>query len=327
MSTQAYNPALHRFAQFLVAATAFLLVAGGSVTSNDAGLAVPDWPTSFGSYYKIPPMVGGVLFEHGHRMVAQFVGLLTIILAVWMQRTEKRAYMRKLGWWALALVIVQGIFGGLTVLMLTPPPVSSVHALLGQTFFWLTALIALFTSRAFVETRVEPVMETLRPGLGRLSLLLVGSLYLQLLTGAVFRHVWTKQGPNASAAYSSGEIVGYFLVPHLLNVVIVVALLLWTCSRALVAHGSTHALRRPALWLLALLQAQLALGFLAYLNRVEWGATAPQPTLWLVLTTVGHLLVGAFMLAAAVVLAVQARRWVVPQAQGVREGVGEAVSA
>ena len=87
---------------FLAAATLVLIALGALVTSNDAGLSVPDWPTSFGSLYKIPPMVGGVKYEHGHRMFAEFVGLLIIAMAVWTQRVERRAWMKALGWIALA---------------------------------------------------------------------------------------------------------------------------------------------------------------------------------------------------------------------------------
>ncbi len=85
-----YHRGLHRFAVFTACATLVLIVAGALVTSNDAGLSVPDWPTTFGSFYKMPRMVGGVKYEHGHRMVAEFVGLLTIILAVWTWQVEKR---------------------------------------------------------------------------------------------------------------------------------------------------------------------------------------------------------------------------------------------
>src|SRR5438309_6279034 len=104
-----YNQAHHRFLVFTACATFLLIVAGALVTSNDAGLSVPDWPTSFGSLYKLPPMVGGVRFEHTHRMIAQAAGLMTIILAIWTWRSEKRRWMRILGWGALATVIGQGI--------------------------------------------------------------------------------------------------------------------------------------------------------------------------------------------------------------------------
>src|SRR5260370_8203499 len=96
-----YHRGLHRFAVFTASATLVLIVAGALVTSNDAGLSVPDWPTTFGSFYKMPHMVGGVKYEHGHRMVAEFVGLLTIILAAWTWQVEKRRWLRLLGLAAL----------------------------------------------------------------------------------------------------------------------------------------------------------------------------------------------------------------------------------
>src|SRR5271165_7031369 len=105
------NKALHRFAILLAFWTLLLVVAGGLVTSNDAGLSVPDWPLSYGKL--MPKMDGGIFFEHGHRMVATTVGLLTIILAVWLWRVEKRPWMRRLGWAALAAVIAQGLLGGM----------------------------------------------------------------------------------------------------------------------------------------------------------------------------------------------------------------------
>ena len=113
-----YNRSLHRFAVVLACWTFLLIIAGALVTSNDAGLSVPDWPTSFGSWYKIPKLVGGVKFEHTHRMIAQVAGVLTIILAVWTWRSEKRRWLRILGFAALGTVIAQGILGGITVLLL-----------------------------------------------------------------------------------------------------------------------------------------------------------------------------------------------------------------
>src|SRR5690349_22510192 len=104
-----FHAGLHRFAVVLSTCIFLLIVAGALVTSNDAGLSVPDWPTSFGSVYKIPPMVGGVRFEHGHRRAAEFVGLLTIILGVWTWRTDERRWMRLRGITVRGVVLVQGI--------------------------------------------------------------------------------------------------------------------------------------------------------------------------------------------------------------------------
>ena len=126
-----------------------MLIAGALVTSNDAGLSVPDWPLSYGSL--MPPMIGGIFYEHGHRMIASFVGLLSIILAVWLWRVYSRRppgerWLRWLGVAALGAVIVQGLLGGLTVLFYLPPAVSSAHATLAQLFFATVVSIALFTS-------------------------------------------------------------------------------------------------------------------------------------------------------------------------------------
>ncbi len=109
---------LHRFAVFTAACTFLLLVAGALVTSNDAGLAVPDWPLSYGSV--APPMVGGIFYEHSHRVMATFVGILTIVLAVWLWRSEPRRWVRRLGLIALGAVIAQGVLGGLTVVFFLP---------------------------------------------------------------------------------------------------------------------------------------------------------------------------------------------------------------
>jgi heme A synthase len=130
------NLGLHRFALFTACCTAFLIFVGGLVTSTESGLAVPDWPLSYGMLF--PPMVGGIFYEHGHRMVASFVGLLTVILAIWTWRRETRAWVRRLSLAALAAVILQGLLGGLTVLYLLPTPISMTHACLAQTFFCMT---------------------------------------------------------------------------------------------------------------------------------------------------------------------------------------------
>src|SRR5271168_5492306 len=114
-----FRPAVHAYAIFTACSTVFLLVAGALVTSNDAGLAVPDWPTSYGTFF--PPMVGGIFYEHGHRMVATFVGMATIGLALILWKLDGRPWMRRLGGVALAAVVVQGLFGGLTVKLRLPP--------------------------------------------------------------------------------------------------------------------------------------------------------------------------------------------------------------
>jgi cytochrome c oxidase assembly protein subunit 15 len=135
----------HRFALLLAASTLALIFIGGLVTSTESGLAVPDWPLSYGML--MPPMVGGVFYEHGHRMAASFVGFLTLVLAFWTWRRESRAGVRRLGWAALAAVIAQGLLGGLTVIFLLPTAISVTHACLAQTFFLMTIAMAYATSR------------------------------------------------------------------------------------------------------------------------------------------------------------------------------------
>ena len=300
-----YNRAHHRFCLLLAGATLALIVAGALVTSNDAGLAVPDWPTSFGSLYKIPPMVGGVKFEHGHRMIAEFIGLLTIVLAVWTQRVERRRWMRVLGWTALATVIAQGVLGGITVKFFLPPWVSTAHATLAQTFFCIVVSFAVFTGKSWTEDvptlplRIRSGQDgapagpgnPLRPGVRTLALLAAASVYVQLILGAAFRHSGLK------------------LLPHLISAVVVTSLILWTVTRVLSGFASLPQLRRPATFLLGLLFVQLSLGFAAYLTRVEWGKDAPQPKLPMVLSTVAHVAVGALLLATTVLLAIQAQRY------------------
>src|ERR1700733_13791974 len=138
------NQGVHRFAIFTACCTVLLLTAGALVTSNDAGLAIPDWPLSYGSL--MPPMIGGIFYEHGHRMIATLVGTLTIALAVWLSLVEPRRWVRRLGWTALGLVVAQGLLGGLTVKLMLPPAVSMAHATLAPLFFVSILSLAVFTS-------------------------------------------------------------------------------------------------------------------------------------------------------------------------------------
>src|SRR6058998_2993720 len=145
---------LHKFSRYVAASTVLLILAGSFVTSTDSGLSVPDWPTTYGwNMFTFPPSkwVGGILYEHGHRLIASTVGFLTIVLAVWVWLQEDRRWMRWLGVTALGAVIAQGILGGLTVLFFLPTAISTAHAGLAEIFFCLTVAIALFTSRGWIE--------------------------------------------------------------------------------------------------------------------------------------------------------------------------------
>ena len=305
-----YNRSHHRFAVFTAGVTFCLLIAGALVTSNDAGLSVPDWPTSFGSIYKIPHMVGGVRFEHTHRMVAEFVGLLTIILAIWTWRVDKRRWIKALAVGALGTVVAQGVLGGLTVLFYLPPAISSAHAALAQTFFCIAVAIAVFTGRRWVEEVPEVELDSRRPSLITLTLLSIFVLYVQLILGAMFRHH------------------GMSWWPHVVNALVVAFVLTWTAVRALALYANIEAVRQPAIALLGLLITQLCLGFVAFLTRVAWGRDAVQPELPMVISTVAHVAVGALLLATAVVLAIQVWRHVpVSFAERVPEGGRRIVAA
>ncbi|MGC2449835.1 MAG: COX15/CtaA family protein [Candidatus Sulfotelmatobacter sp.] len=270
--------------------TFLLIIAGALVTSNDAGLSVPDWPTSFGSWYKIPKLVGGVQFEHTHRMIAQAAGLMTIILAVWTWRAEKRRWLRILAVGAVATVIAQGVLGGLTVLFFLPPSISSAHAALAQTFFCIAVAIAVFTGQKWVEEQPRIEFDQRRPTLFTLTLLSIFVLYVQLILGAMFRHH------------------GLSWWPHVAHAVVVSFVLAWTAVRGLTAYSKVEAIRRPAILMLSLLIAQLCLGFTAFLTRVAWGRDAVQPELPMIMSTVAHVAVGALLLATTVILAIQTWR-------------------
>ena len=278
------------------------------MTSNNAGLAVPDWPTSFGSLYKMPPMIGGVKFEHGHRMVAEFVGLLTIVVAVWTWIVDRRRWMRGLTIGAVLGVVFQGVLGGLTVLNFLPPAISTAHATVGQTMFCVLAAIAVFTSRSWMIEPTEKISRKDARPLVRHCWMLIGLLYLQLILGAAFRHVWTKWGPTGANRWPETKIIHAFLYPHILNALLVTVLVLYVAIRTLTRHSAIRHLRQTAMALLTLLVVQLSLGFAAYVARVVHGANEFQPTANLVATTVSHLGIGALLLATTVVLTIQGYR-------------------
>jgi len=200
--------------------------------------------------------------------------------------------MKWLGIGALCTVITQAILGGLTVLFLQPPWVSSAHAAVAQTFFCIAVLIAVFTGRRWVEEAPQREFDTRRPSLRALTLLSILVLYVQLILGAMFRHH------------------GMSWWPHVLNATVVAFVLTWTAIRALSQFSRIEAVRRPTIIVLSLLIAQLCLGFLAFMTRIAWGRDALQPELPMVLSTVAHVAVGALLMASTVVLAVQVWRHV-----------------
>ncbi|MCW5982144.1 MAG: heme A synthase [Bryobacteraceae bacterium] len=282
-----YNRWLHFYCVVLAVCTLFLVVAGASVTSNDAGLSVPDWPLSYG---KLMPdeMKGGIFYEHGHRMVATTVGFLTIILAVWMWKTEERGWMRKLGWIALGAVIVQGVLGGMTVLFLLPKPVSISHACLAQLFFTLTVCFALFTSAGW-KRGPEVVEDTGSPPLRSLAVLAALTVFAQLALGAAYRH----------------GALG--LVPHVVGAIIVAGVVLIVAMFALQQFPQHRPMRRAALAMLLITMVQVLAGIAAYMSRI-YTSDSIQPLPVMVAFTVLHVALGAVTLASSVVFAIQVVR-------------------
>lgn len=304
-----YNRAHHRFAVFTACWVFGLIIFGALVTSNDAGLSVPDWPTSFGSLYRIPPLVGGVFYEHIHRMIAQGAGLLTIILAVWTQRVDRRSWMRKLGWAALGIVIAQGVLGGLTVIFMLPPAISAAHATLAQTYFCIMISLALFTSRSWVESNSLHLPQLESPRTTNLAYATVAVVWFQLIFGALFRHNGLK------------------VMWHLAWFVVVLTMIGWLSIRLLRSYREVDILRRSVFWLIGLLSLQILLGFGAFVTRVILSADAAQPMQSLIVFTVAHVAVGALVLANTVVLAIQSRRNLVVSNEEVVADSGKALVA
>src|SRR5437764_3692748 len=186
---------LHRFTLFVTGATLLLIVAGALVTSHDAGLAVPDWPLSFGKVF--PEMQGNVFWEHGHRLIAASVGILVILLNIWLWRSEKRSWVRRLGLVALGAVVAQGLLGGLTVKLMLPLVVSAAHATLAQLVFCTMVSLSVFTMPGWSEPRAT-VEEKGNVSLCFLCIVAAVMIVIQLVLGATLRHsaTWGVRLPS-----------------------------------------------------------------------------------------------------------------------------------
>src|SRR5687768_981503 len=179
---------LRLYTAIVALSTAILIFAGGLVTSTGSGLSVPDWPNTYGWFmftFPLEKMVGGIRYEHSHRLIASMVGFLILVLAVWLWRAEPRRWVRRLGYLALAAVITQGILGGITVLWYLPDPVSIAHASLAQIVFCLTVTIALLVSHGWTDERQPPAHD---PLLQKLTVVTTTWIYVQILIGATMRH-------------------------------------------------------------------------------------------------------------------------------------------
>jgi cytochrome c oxidase assembly protein subunit 15 len=294
---------LHAFSVFVAASTLILILAGGFVTSTGSGLAVPDWPNTYGWFmfaFPVDKMVGGIFWEHGHRLIASTVGFLILVLAVWLWRGEPRRWVQRIGFIALAAVIVQGILGGITVLWFLPKPVSIAHASLAQIVFCLTVSIALFTSAGWRRGYAATMREN--RALQRLAIATTVLVYLQILIGATMRHTGAGLAiPDFPLAFGAlvppqwdTKIATHFA--HRMGAALVTVMVAATTIHVLRREPTRGELVRPVMLLLALLTVQITLGAL-----VVWSGKH------FVVNSV-HVATGAAILGTSVVLTLRAHR-------------------
>ena len=282
-----YNPWIYRIALITAGATFLLIVIGGIVTSTESGLAVPDWPTTFGYnmfLYPISEMVGGILYEHSHRLMGSLVGLLTVILFIMLLIKDTRKWIRWLGLAALIGVSVQGVLGGLRVTELNLN-FAIVHACLAQAFFSLLCGICLFSSQGWYNNESEvQIDELLFKKLRRLSLITSCLIYVQLIFGAVLRHTGNR------------------LDAHLL-LAFLVTLHIFLLVRRIFGNGEQiqEIGQTFPLLLIGLLAVQLMLGTGAYITRLTVIGESMSALLTDLVTT-AHVAVGALMLAISFVI-------------------------
>ena len=293
--------ALHCFSVFLMLSTLALLFAGAMVKSTGSGLAVPDWPLSYGQV--MPPMVGGVFYEHGHRMVASFVGVCTTILVLWIVYAEPRSWVRRVALAAMGAVVCQGLLGGLTVLLKLPKPVSIAHAGLAEIFFALTIALAFFTAPSWKRAaRLGSPVSAEVASLRRLAIGTAAIVYVQILLGAMVRHF----GAGLSVPdfpLMNGRIIphvdSFFVAIHLAHragALAVTAAILWLAVRVLSRFRGHGKLALTAGALLVIVAAQLTLG--AY---IIWTERAVE-------MTASHVVTGALTWGTAIALVLTAYR-------------------
>jgi heme a synthase len=290
-----YNPTMHRFAVFVVLWTILLLIAGALVTSNDAALSVPDWPLSYGTF--TPPMVGGIVYEHSHRVIAAVLGILTILLAIVIWVKEKRRWLRWFAVIAVLGVIVQAILGGQVVIRLLHYWLPVIHACFAQIVFAAVLSIAVFTSRWWVSEQTQ--FEDHGPlSIHAVALLNAAVIFLQVFLGAAFRHqdmpIW----------------------PHIVGAMAVLASVIWTSTVLRKRFSQSRELSKSRTMLHTIFGVQFLLGLGAYWSRLTT-ADAPQPVPLMIVLTVAHTVVGALVFAASVVILLLCYR-VVPRGREVR---------
>lgn len=321
MSSAATDPlhGPHRFAVFLACSIVLLITAGGLVKSLEAGLSVPDWPTSYGGFN--PPRwweIENVRAEHGHRLIAGTVAALTVVLAVWLNRRDRRRWVRRLALAAVATVLLQALLGGITVLYFLPPAISVSHAALAEIFLCLVVVLAVVTSPAW---RRRARSDRDEPPHLPLASVLTATIFVQILIGAVMRHTGAGLAipdfPFVFGGLFPPELTFPIAVHYTHRVgALVVAGLVVAVIVQVVRRGWRYAgLRYPAVLLGLLVVVQITLGALVVLSGRA------------VLPNTVHVGVGATILAISLVLTLNARRTrrgerdVSPAVQSVEEAV------
>jgi heme a synthase len=283
-----YHSGVHKYALFVVAWAVILLTAGALVTSEDAALAVPDWPLSYGTLN--PPMVGGIAFEHSHRLIAAGLGVLVIGLAFLLWKYDERPSMKYLGLAALGGVVFQGVLGGLTVLKLLHYWLPVMHACLAEIMFAILVCIAMCTSRWYMQSLPQYV-DRGAPSIHSIVMLNAFLIFLQVLVGAGFRHKYLS------------------LKPHVFGAPIVLAMVLWTAYVLRHRFPEVPAMVRVRKLLHSFVGLQILLGLVALWARIN-GADDPQPMPPVVISTVVHTVVGAILFATSIAAAVVCYRLV-----------------
>jgi cytochrome c oxidase assembly protein subunit 15 len=299
------------FTKCVVAAAFLLLISGGIVTGWEAGLAVDDWPTSFGHNMLLYPLTlmtaeeardKGVHYEHAHRLYGMLVGLSTVTLAVTIWFADRRNWLRWLCVVALIIVVVQGVLGGTRVTERNIG-LAFVHGVFAQVVFATLVAIAAFTSatwRRDVRALAHPSVGTDR----MLSVLLVLLILIQLCLGAGYRHLGSQ--PEMPEGMKSGLLHGHVTVG-----VILAAAAIFVGVRAWGLYRESRTVSRLGKALIAAISRQVALGLAAFV-AVLAGAPDDPPTRSEVIVTTTHQAFGAVVLSVAVLLVVWSRRVIAP---------------
>jgi cytochrome c oxidase assembly protein subunit 15 len=296
---------LHLYTILVAASTAVLIFAGGLVTSTGSGLSVPDWPNTYGWFmftFPLEKMVGGIRYEHSHRLIASTVGFLILVLAIWLRAAEPRAWVRRLGYIALAAVITQGILGGITVLWFLPDPISIAHASLAQLVLCLTVTLAVVTSTGWRRAYGAPGPPAGDRVLQRIAVATTALVYLQIVVGATMRH--TDAGlaiPDFPLAFGQlippqwdAKIAVHFA--HRVGALLVTLAMLATTGHVFSRHRSRPELWRPSALVLVLLATQITLGAFTILTQKHYIVNSL------------HVVTGASVLATSLVLTLRCHR-------------------